>query len=576
MSNRDKLSITYATSAGYYPTLQTLRGRKKWAQKPNSINLNNLPRTKFVEVDSYFYRNGFNKAKTRLAGNAVWYRYGNADSAAKLAEDDMKDVSLNSLKNLFAANMVSPEATAIAAAGAVTKKLDNPVVRFIKDSENVYRRNVATYSKSLLSYINKQELSRMGVSGKQVGDIDESSLVNQEAEGRIVEYTSGAMMPSEQLKAAIPYINDEVTIRGQLKDPIGITKEVDNVLRIGNRVLMVEETEKTIAQSGHHGLNSSIMSKKEVRSLLSQGKQGEKELKKRVFQHVQSEIKQNWNPAIKAIKKTAAKTHNRKMADLTPSQVRRPLPKGTMYAKGTLEAQARNRSGRLIQSNAAKAINQHVFGKGRITDVKHSMHYVGNYNDILNRAVMHGLTVAHDPHMTIAAPLRMFPKGHKRAYEFKAIKQKEVELKQGYITLALLEAQGMMGERDKARATNDMQAVHLGARMGGGTSGITVGAITGVNASLGAKAKAGFAYHIPDYGERGIVEDMAMRLLNAAVDGDRGGAHKARQSDVQSMSHRFSNQMIKLQNDAKKAGKIPSDAPYYFWGAPYYGIGIQH
>ena len=42
------------------------------------------------------------------------------------------------------------------------------------------------------------------------------------------------------------------------------------------------------------------------------------------------------------------------------------------------------------------------------------------------------------------------------------------------------------------------------------------------------------------------------------------------------MSHRFSNQMIKLQNDAKKAGKIPKDAPYYFWGAPYYGIGIQH
>jgi len=576
MGNRDKLSITYATSAGYYPTLQTLRGRKKWAQKPNSINLNNLPRTKFVEVDSYFYRDGFNKAKTRLAGNAVWYRYGNADSAVKSAEDDMKDVSLNSLKNLFAANMISPEATAIAAAGAVTKSLDNPVVRFIKDSENVYRRNVATYSKSLLSYINKQELSRLQVTGKQVKDPNESSLVNQEAEGRIVEYTSGAMMPSEQLKAAVPYINDEVTIRGQLKDPIGITKEVDNVLRIGNRVLMVEETEKTIAQSGHHGLNSSIMSKKEVRSLLSQGKQGEKELKKRVFQHLQSEIKQNWNPAIKAIKKTAAKTHNRKLADLTPSQVRRPLPKGTMYAKGTLEAQARNRSGRLVQSNAAKAINEHVFGKGRITDVKHSMHYVGNYNDILNRAVMHGITVAHDPHMTIAAPLRLFPKGHKRAYEFKAIKQKEVELKQGYITLALLEAQGMMGERDKARATNDMQAVHLGARMGGGTSGITVGAITGVNASLGAKAKAGFAYHIPDYGERGIVEDMAMKLLNAAVDGDRGGAHKARQSDVQSMSHRFSNQMIKLQNDAKKAGKIPKDAPYYFWGAPYYGIGIQH
>ena len=576
MSNRDKLSITYATTAGYYPTLQTTRGRKKWAQKPNSINLNNLPRTKFVSVDSYFYRDGFNKAKTRLAGNAVWYRYGDADNAVKLAEDDMEAVSLNSLKNLFAANMVSPAATAIAAADAVSKKLDNPVVRFIKDSENVYRRNVATYSQSLLSYINKQELSRMGVSGKQVGDIGESSLVNQQNEGRTIDYTPGAMMPSEQLKAAVPYMNDEVTIRGQLKDPIGITKEVDNVLRIGNRVLMVEETEKTIAQSGHHGLNSSIMSKKEIKSLMSQGKEGEKQLKKRVFEHFQSEIKQNWNPTIKAVKKTAAKTHNRKLADLTPAQVRRPLPKGAKYAKGKLEAQARNRSGRLVQSNASKAINQHVFGKGRITDVKHTMHYVGNYNDILNRAVMHGITVAHDPHMTVAVPLRMFPRGHKRAYEFKAIKQKEVELKQGFITLALVEAQGMMGERDKARATNDMQAVHLGARMGGGTSGITVGAITGINASLGAKAKAGYAYHIPDFAERGIVEDMALRLLNAAVDGDKSGAHKARQGGVQSMSQRFTNQMLKLQTDAKKAGKIPNNAPYYFWGAPYYGIGIQH
>ena len=64
MGNRDKLSITYATTAGYYPTLQTTRGRKKWAQKPNSINLNNLHQILFFlmlekrlyeKIFSFFY-----------------------------------------------------------------------------------------------------------------------------------------------------------------------------------------------------------------------------------------------------------------------------------------------------------------------------------------------------------------------------------------------------------------------------------------------------------------------------------------------------------------------------------------
>ena len=232
------------------------------------------------------------------------------------------------------------------------------------------------------------------------------------------------------------------------------------------------------------------------------------------------------------------------------------------YAESTSKAQMQRLLKPLVEEGSKQNTN---------STIEHINHFIGTFNSHAGN-VYHGLTVSHKPHRTIAVPLSMYGARAAKAYEFKKVQK--VAFYRGFASLGIIR-ENLKGTQFVTDSVQDkMKSAHLGIRLGVNGGAIQVNTVAGVNASLGAKPKSGFAYYIPGENKTRtkLLEDYASKLLDDMVTGVQGPEQKA---PAVAVGSRFQNVMNNLEKAAIRQNLSP-DREYKFWASPFYGIGIQN
>jgi len=190
----------------------------------------------------------------------------------------------------------------------------------------------------------------------------------------------------------------------------------------------------------------------------------------------------------------------------------------------------------------------------------------------MGKGVMHGLTVSHKPHVSVAARLEQFSPKAKQAYEFKQVKK--VGYYSGFVSLGILKENYKGAYFSTEKAQDKMKAAHLGVRLGV-AGDIAVNTIASSNASLGIKPRTGFAYYIPSDNKtrQAALEDYAGKLLDDMATGIQGPQQKG---VAMAVGKRFQSHMNRVEMASVKRMNLSKEREYRFWASPFYGIGIQN
>jgi len=548
MDNVRKLAMV----AGFVPQLGVRGQRRTWKQSQSAAKFQMVEQATLLGAGG---STGVASTFGRVPGSAVWYQHANSTTGVKAYEKSLKKPKRNlstALTRVAQSQIGIGPVPLEMASGVMTESNKDLEQNFIKDAFKTYRKQVATYSKTLLSEIN----NTAGLGKRDYGVKD-------------IEPTPGAMMPAEQTKVVSDSIEGVKDMTKELNKPIGLTQGTDVIYKIGNKILHIEETEMLISEGGHHGINTRIRTKKEIEGYLKQGKKGEDKIKKIVKDYFNNEIKSSWNPAIRNMKSIAKKVYGTKTP--SPEQMRMPAAefteiKGAGGAKQYVESTSRNAMQRLLKPLAEEGSKQNTN-----STIEHVNHYIGNFNTHAGR-VYHGLTVSHKPHRTVAVPLEMFGTRASRAYEFKQVKK--VGFYRGFASLGIIR-ENLKGAQFVTDSVQDkMKSAHLGTRLGVSGGAVQVNTVAGVNASLGVKPRAGFAYYIPSDNKTRtkLLNDYADKLLDDMATGVQGPEQK---TPAVAVGSRFQNVMNNLEKTAIRQNLSP-DREYTFWASPFYGIGIQN
>ena len=241
-----------ATVAGFAAQIGPRGQRRTW--------LNSRSAAKFQMIESATLlgsggSTGVAATTARVPGSAVWYQHANSKAGVKAFERSLKSPKRNLVNIARLAGL--PESAVTAVLAEDNKDLEQ---KFVRDAFRTYRKNVATYSKTLLNDINKTA----GLGKRDYGVTD-------------IEPTPGAMMPEEQTKVLADY--DVEAIKGE---GIGLTNPTDAIYKIGDKLIPIEMTDQLITEANQHGLNDPNMTTSEIAAMLSDGKKGEDELKKKI------------------------------------------------------------------------------------------------------------------------------------------------------------------------------------------------------------------------------------------------------------------------------------------------------
>ena len=546
MDNVRKLAMV----AGFIPQLGVRGQRRTWKNSQSAAKFQMVEQATLLGAGG---GGGVASTMGRVAGSSVWYQYTNSTAGVDGYKRQIRKRALNNMfRNLT--GVVTPSAV-FAASGDTTGILTSTKSKedkYLKDAFTTYRKQVSTYSKTLLSEIN----NTAGLGKRDYGVKD-------------IEPNRSAMMPAEQTTVVSDSIEGVEDMTKELNKPIGLTQGTDVIYKIGDKILHIEETEMLISQGGHHGINTRIRTKEEIDGYLKQGKDGEKKIKKIVKDYFNNEITKNWNPAIRNIKSIAKEVYGTKTP--TPEQMRMPAMEPTeikgrggakKYAESTSKAQMQRLLKPLVEEGSKQNTN---------STIEHINHFIGTFNSHAGN-VYHGLTVSHKPHRTIAVPLSMYGARAAKAYEFKKVQK--VAFYRGFASLGIIR-ENLKGTQFVTDSVQDkMKSAHLGIRLGVNGGAIQVNTVAGVNASLGAKPKSGFAYYIPGENKTRtkLLEDYASKLLDDMATGVQGPEQKA---PAMAVGSRFQNVMNNLEKAAIRQNLSP-DREYKFWASPFYGIGIQN
>ena len=546
MDNVRKLAMV----AGFIPQLGVRGQRRTWKNSQSAAKFQMVEQATLLGAGG---GGGVASTMGRVAGSSVWYQYTNSTAGVDGYKRQIRKRALNNMfRNLT--GVVTPSAV-FAASGDTTGILTSTKSKedkYLKDAFTTYRKQVSTYSKTLLSEIN----NTAGLGKRDYGVKD-------------IEPNRSAMMPAEQTTVVSDSIEGVEDMTKELNKPIGLTQGTDVIYKIGDKILHIEETEMLISQGGHHGINTRIRTKEEIQGYLKQGKEGEKKIQKIVKDYFNNEITKNWNPAIRNIKSIAKEVYGTKTP--TPEQMRMPAMEPTeikgrggakKYAESTSKAQMQRLLKPLVEEGSKQNTN---------STIEHINHFIGTFNSHAGN-VYHGLTVSHKPHRTIAVPLSMYGARAAKAYEFKKVQK--VAFYRGFASLGIIR-ENLKGTQFVTDSVQDkMKSAHLGIRLGVNGGAIQVNTVAGVNASLGAKPKSGFAYYIPGENKTRtkLLEDYASKLLDDMATGVQGPEQKA---PAMAVGSRFQNVMNNLEKAAIRQNLSP-DREYKFWASPFYGIGIQN
>ena len=546
MDNVRKLAMV----AGFIPQLGVRGQRRTWKNSQSAAKFQMVEQATLLGAGG---GGGVASTMGRVAGSSVWYQYTNSTAGVDGYKRQIRKRALNNMfRNLT--GVVTPSAV-FAASGDTTGILTSTKSKedkYLKDAFTTYRKQVSTYSKTLLSEIN----NTAGLGKRDYGVKD-------------IEPNRSAMMPAEQTTVVSDSIEGVEDMTKELNKPIGLTQGTDVIYKIGDKILHIEETEMLISQGGHHGINTRIRTKEEIQGYLKQGKEGEKKIQKIVKDYFNNEITKNWNPAIRNIKSIAKEVYGTKTP--TPEQMRMPAMEPTeikgrggakKYAESTSKAQMQRLLKPLVEEGSKQNTN---------STIEHINHFIGTFNSHAGN-VYHGLTVSHKPHRTIAVPLSMYGARAAKAYEFKKVQK--VAFYRGFASLGIIR-ENLKGTQFVTDSVQDkMKSAHLGIRLGVNGGAIQVNTVAGVNASLGAKPKSGFAYYIPGENKTRtkLLEDYASKLLDDMATGVQGPEQKA---PAMAVGSRFQNVMNNLEKTAIRQNLSP-DREYTFWASPFYGIGIQN
>jgi len=546
MDNVRKLAMV----AGFIPQLGVRGQRRTWKNSQSAAKFQMVEQATLLGAGG---GGGVASTMGRVAGSSVWYQYANSTAGVDGYKRQIRKRALNNMfRNLT--GVVTPSAV-FAASGDTTGILTSTKSKedkYLKDAFTTYRKQVSTYSKTLLSEIN----NTAGLGKRDYGVKD-------------IEPNRSAMMPAEQTTVVSDSIEGVEDMTKELNKPIGLTQGTDVIYKIGDKILHIEETEMLISQGGHHGINTRIRTKEEIQGYLKQGKEGEKKIQKIVKDYFNNEITKNWNPAIRNIKSIAKEVYGTKTP--TPEQMRMPAMEPTeikgrggakKYAESTSKAQMQRLLKPLVEEGSKQNTN---------STIEHINHFIGTFNSHAGN-VYHGLTVSHKPHRTIAVPLSMYGARAAKAYEFKKVQK--VAFYRGFASLGIIR-ENLKGTQFVTDSVQDkMKSAHLGIRLGVNGGAIQVNTVAGVNASLGAKPKSGFAYYIPGENKTRtkLLEDYASKLLDDMATGVQGPEQKA---PAMAVGSRFQNVMNNLEKAAIRQNLSP-DREYKFWASPFYGIGIQN
>ena len=547
MDNVRKLAMV----AGFIPQLGKRGQSRTWKHSQSAGKFQMIEQATLLGAGG---GGGVASITGRVPGSSVWYQHINSRGGIEGYKKQIRKKIINAmdLASLGAVGASGVVTSGVADIVGLSKSTKSKEDNFIKDAFKTYRKQVATYSKTLLSEIN----NTAGLGKRDYGVKD-------------IEPTPGAMMPAEQTKVVSDSIEGVKDMTKELNKPIGLTQGTDVIYKIGNKILHIEETEMLISEGGHHGINTRIRTKKEIEGYLKQGKKGEDKIKKIVKDYFNNEIKSNWNPAIRNMKSIAKKVYDTKSP--TPEQMRMPAAefteiKGAGGTKQYIESTSRNAMQRLLKPLAEEGSKQNTN-----STIEHINHYIGNFNSHAGR-VYHGLTVSHKPHRTVAVPLEQFGTRATRAYEFKQVKK--VGFYRGFASLGIIR-ENLKGTQFVTDTVQDkMKSAHIGTRLGVAGGAVQVNTVAGVNAALGTKPRAGFAYYIPSENKTRtkLLNDYADKLLADMAEGIQGPEQK---KPAMAVGSRFQNVMNNLEKSAIRQNLSP-DREYKFWASPFYGIGIQN
>jgi len=549
MDNVRKLAMV----AGFIPQLGVRGQRRTWKNSQSPAKFQMVEQATLLGAGG---RGGVASTFGRVPGSAVWYQHANSKAGSKAYERSLKKPKRGSFSTGLA--RVAQSQIGIGpvplelATGVISESNEDLEQKFVRDAFGTYRKNVATYSKTLLSEIN----NTAGLGKRDYGVKD-------------IEPNRSAMMPAEQTTVVSDSIEGVEDMTKELNKPIGLTQGTDVIYKIGDKILHIEETEMLISQGGHHGINKRIRTKEEIQGFLKQGKEGEKKIKKIVKDYFNNEITKNWNPAIRNIKSIAKEVYETKTP--TPEQMRMPAMEPTKQkGRGGIEKYVNSTSKKGMQK-LLKPLVEEGSKQNTNSTIEHINHFIGTFNSHAGN-VYHGLTVSHKPHRTIAVPLSMYGARAARAYEFKKVQK--VGFYRGFASLGIIQ-ENLKGTQFVVDSVQDkMKSAHLGIRLGVNGGAIQVNTVAGVNASLGANPKTGFAYYIPSENKTRtkLLEDYASKLLDDMATGIQGPEQKA---PAMAVGSRFQNVMNNLEKAAIRQNLSP-DREYTFWASPFYGIGIQN
>lgn len=402
--------------------------------------------------------------------------------------------------------------------------------RLVRDVLIEYRKNVGRYSGKMLTVLNRiaSEQVKLSLKGKRG------------TEEREVPRTAGAIMPEEETKAAAAYYKSTkdgeggAIAGGEAGRTVGRTQQVDTFLKVGGVIIPADVSEMTIAQGGHHGISSRILSKDKIGELIDEGEAGEEKIRTEIYKYFKGQM-EVYNVAIKTIRDKAIDTHQdavnqAKPRAPTPGEMRAPFKSSEFWVNNFGERQyalqsanphkgkkagpkwiqsVLNKEGADALSSSAHTVQKKLFkdakkvetsrGKVKITKSITSfvLHVLGTYHQH-NGRLINSMTVSHDPHITAGVLMRMY-KNMPRKYEFKALRNKDVLLKHGYFTLASMVDAGHLAQEDYGVAVHDMKAANLYRVYSSKKNNLVLNKMANSGlASIGKSPRTGYTTYIPD------------------------------------------------------------------------------
>ena len=537
----------FATVAGFIPQIGVRGQRRAWRHSQSAAKFQSIEQATLLGGGG---ARGVASTTGRVPGSAVWYQYANSKSGAGAYSKQLKKPKHNILGR--AMDQFGP--ANITDTIGITSSVKDNEEKFIKDAFSTYRKQVATYSKTLLSEIN-----------------DTAGLGKRDYGVKDIKPTPGAMMPSEQTTVIAEMIDGAEAASPISGKPIGATQPIDAIYKVGDKYMFIEETEMLASEGGHHGINVRMKTQGEIDAMLKEEDGGEKKIKKLVKDYFNNEIKKKWNPAIRNIRSIAKEVYGKK--NVTPEQMRMPDMMPTNInsrgeAKRYMESTSKAALQRLLKPLAEENSKQNTN-----STIEHINHYIGTFNAHLGKGVSHGITVSRQPHVSASAELRQFSSKASRAYEFKQVKK--VGFYQGWASLGILREQ-LKGSTFSTEVVMDKaKATHLGTRLGVNGGSVMVNTVTGVKTQLGANPRAGFAYYIPENNKTRdkLINDYANKLLDDMATGLQGPEQKI---PAMKVGTNFQRQMDNLEKASIRSQNLTPEREYRFWASPFYGIGIQN